>query len=67
MSWIAASDYLAIEQAGHDRVGDAERFSTEHAFRPETPDGCNPARGLGWPTVCAPRCAPTGASARATV
>lgn len=57
MSWLSASDYLAIEQAGRDRVGDAERFSSEHAFRPETSGESNPAGGPTLPAVCVLRCA----------
>ncbi len=38
MSWMAAHDYLALEQAVRDRVDDLERFGTERAFRSETPD-----------------------------
>jgi hypothetical protein len=45
MSWIGASDYLAIEQAVHDRLGEVERFSSERAFRPETPRDGYSARG----------------------
>jgi hypothetical protein len=31
-----ASDYLFLEQAVKDRVDDARRFTSEHAFRSET-------------------------------
>jgi len=55
MSWIAVSDYLAIEQAVHDRLGEIERFSTEQAFRPETPRDECPARGLDPAPMCTMR------------
>lgn len=63
MSWLSASDYLAIEQAGHDRVGEAERFSTEHASHPETSTDRSSAAGPSKAALCVLRCAREAAPA----
>jgi hypothetical protein len=52
-----AHEYLMMEQAVHDRLDDAQRFSLERAFHSEpaddtaTPHGSAARRGCGslWP------------------
>jgi hypothetical protein len=54
MSWLDASEYLSMEQAVRDRIDDARRFSTEHAFHPETSRAEGSACASRAPVVCAP-------------
>jgi hypothetical protein len=61
MGWMDAHEYLLMEQAVHDRLDDAQRFSLEQAFHSEPADGIATARGPAarracgglWPDRCA--------------